>query len=149
MLPTHGRAIYRNREARWDVGIVSYPLVVLLLILVFRHHLAVAAAAWAMLAFGDPAAALAGKRLGGPRLPWNPDKTWAGLAANLVAGSAAGLLLYRFVASERPPFWPAAVLAGAVTFALLESVRAGIEDNLVAPIPAALVVYGVLAGGVN
>ena len=147
MLPTYGRAIYRNREARWDVGILSYPLVVLLLILVFRHDLAVAAAAWGMLAFGDPAAALAGKRLRGPRLPWNPDKTWTGLAANLVAGSGAGLFLYRFVALDPAPSWPAAVLAGALTFALLESVRAGIEDNLVAPLPAALVVYGVLWGG--
>ncbi|MFN2387550.1 MAG: TIGR00297 family protein, partial [Thermoanaerobaculia bacterium] len=46
-----------------------------------------------------------------------------------------------------PPYWFIAVLAGAVAFALLESVRAGIEDNLVAPLPAALVIAGVLSGG--
>jgi uncharacterized protein (TIGR00297 family) len=147
VLPVHGKGIYRNRESRWDVGIVSYPLVVLLLILIFRRDLAIAAAAWGMLALGDPAAALAGRSLRGPRLPWNPDKTWAGLAACLVAGGAAGLLLFRFVAREAPPAWPVAVLAGAVTFALLESVRAGIEDNLVAPLPAALVIAGMLSGG--
>ncbi|MFN2385207.1 MAG: hypothetical protein ABR576_02800, partial [Thermoanaerobaculia bacterium] len=82
---------------------MSYPLVVFLLILIFRRDLAIAASAWGMLAFGDPAAALAGKSVRGPRLPWNPDKTWAGLLANLIAGGTAGLLLYRFVAGEPPP----------------------------------------------
>ena len=45
---------------------------VLLLILVFGDtDLPLVAAVWAMMAFGDPAAAIAGRLVGGPALPWN------------------------------------------------------------------------------
>lgn len=147
VLPRFGRGIYRDRDARWDLGIVSYPIAVLALILLFRHDLAVAASVWGMLAFGDPAAALAGRSLGGPRLSWNRDKTWSGLAANVGVSGAAGLFLFAFVAREAPSGWPVAVGVGVLVFALLESVRSGIEDNLVAPIPAALALSGILACG--
>src|SRR6266511_4337105 len=44
----------------WDAGIVLYPTAVLALILVFRNHLQIAAAAWVILAFGDGFATLIG-----------------------------------------------------------------------------------------
>ena len=147
VLPRFGKGIYRNRALRWDLGIVAYPASVLLLILIFRRDLAIAAAVWGMLAFGDPSAALAGRTVGRASLPWNREKTWSGLLANFVVGGAAGLFLFQWVSASPPGGWIAAVLVGAAVFALLESVPAGIEDNLVAPVPAALAVYGVLASG--
>src|SRR5512132_2475336 len=93
VMPRIGRGIYRDAARKRDAGIVAYPAMVLLLILLFRHELGVAAALWAMMAFGDPAASIAGKLLGGPRLPWNRKKTWSGfLAYALVGGLAAGAL---------------------------------------------------------
>jgi uncharacterized protein (TIGR00297 family) len=114
---------------------------VLALVLLLRdHYLPVAAAVWAMMAFGDPAAAIAGELLDGARLPWNPAKRWIGLVANWAAGASASVAVFRFV-SARPLELVAVVLllVGSAVYAILESVRAGIDDNLVAAVPTALV----------
>lgn len=145
VMPRIGRGIYRDAARKRDAGIVAYPAMVLLLILLFRHELGVAAALWAMMAFGDPAASIAGKLLGGPRLPWNRKKTWSGfLAYALVGGLAAGAL-WTWVSpggegSLALPFGPlAAVLAPVVLLgAFLESVETGLDDNWIPAIPCAL-----------
>ena len=69
-----GRAVWREEDARRGVavGIVLYPLVLLALVFVFWHRLEVVAGVWAILAFGDGMAAIAGTVLGRARLPWNP-----------------------------------------------------------------------------
>src|SRR5688500_2649296 len=59
-----GRGVSRH-ERGYDEGIVFYPVAVLLLILVFRHQLHFAAIGWALLAFGDGVATLAGKSIRG------------------------------------------------------------------------------------
>jgi uncharacterized protein (TIGR00297 family) len=130
------RSIYRDAARRHDAGIVAYPAMVLLLILVFRGpYLPIAAAVWAMMAFGDPAAAIVGKTVGGPTLPWNPRKTW------VVAGPTA-VAVHLFVSRREPQADTVAILMiGAALYAFLESVRAGIDDNLVAALPTALAIY--------
>lgn len=147
VMPRIGRGIYRDRSRPRDPGIVAYAAVVLALVLVYRHQMPVAAAVWGMLAAGDPAAAIAGKELGGPALPWNAGKTWSGLLANFAASSAAGLALFRFVSARPLGSSVGAVVAGAAAFALAESLRTGVEDNLVAPVAASLVLWGSLAAG--
>jgi len=139
-LPRVGRAIYREGVLKHDAGIVAYPAMVLLLVLLFRgKYLPIAAAVWAMMAFGDPAASILGRLIGGPRLPWNRDKTWIGLASNWAFAGAGSVLVFRFVAARRlEPEAAAILIAGAAVFALLESVRSGIDDNLVPALPAAL-----------
>ncbi len=141
VMPRVGRALYRDATRKRDPGIVAYPAMVLALVLLLRdHYLPVAAAVWAMMAFGDPAAAIAGETLNGARLPWNSGKRWIGLLANWAAGATASIAVFRFVSAR--PLEPVAVvllLAGAAVYAFLESVRAGIDDNLVAAIPSALV----------
>jgi uncharacterized protein (TIGR00297 family) len=112
---------------------------VLLLVIVFRgRYLPIAASIWAMMAFGDPAASIFGRLWGGPTLPWNRQKTWIGLAANWAFGFAGSLAVFRFVsARELRPDAVALLAGGAALFALLESARAGIDDNLVAAPPVA------------
>ena len=139
-MPRLGRGLYRDSSRRRDPGIVAYAVMVLVLVLLLRdHYLPVAAAGWAMMAFGDPAAAVAGDLLGGARLPWNRSKRWIGLLANWAAGSTASIAVFRFV-SARPLELVAVFLlvAGSAVYAFLESVRAGIDDNLVAALPTAL-----------
>jgi uncharacterized protein (TIGR00297 family) len=138
-LPRVGRGIYRDPARRRDVGIVAYPAMVLFLVLVFRGRaMPVAAAVWAMMAFGDPAAAVFGRLVGGPRLPWNPEKTWIGFFANWAFGGAAAVLFSGFVAARVPdPAAVAMVTGSAGLFAFFESVRSGLDDNLVAAPPAA------------
>jgi uncharacterized protein (TIGR00297 family) len=150
VMPRIGRGIYREGGKKIDVGIVSYAGVVLALILLFRNHLEIAAAVWGMLAFGDPAAEIAGRTIGGAKLPWNREKTWAGFAGCLLVGGLAGTALYLFVSGAPLERDVLPALAGAsLAFALLESVRAGIEDNLVAPLPAAFVLFGLLENGIG
>ncbi|HMA17537.1 MAG TPA: DUF92 domain-containing protein [Thermoanaerobaculia bacterium] len=141
VMPRVGRGIYRDAGRRHDAGIVSYAVMVLLLVVVLRdHYLTVAAAVWAMMAFGDPAAALAGEVLGGPTLPWNRGKRWIGLAANWAAGSTASILVFWFVSARSLDRLAVVLLVvGSAVYAFLESVRAGLDDNLVAALPTALV----------
>jgi uncharacterized protein (TIGR00297 family) len=139
VLPRLPHGIYRDAGAKRDTGIVSYAAMVLVLILLFRdRYLPIAAAVWAMMAFGDPAAAIAGRLVGGPRLPWNREKTWIGLVSDWAFAGAAAVLTFRFVAARSlEPEAVAMLMGGAGLFAFLESVRAGIDDNLVAAPPVA------------
>ena len=142
-MPRIGRAIYRNRLVRRDPGIVAYPAVVLLLILVFgQTDLPLVAAVWAMMAFGDPAAAIAGRTVGGPALAWNPQKTWVGLLADWAVAGAASAAVFSFVVRRAPePDTVLVLMIGAGVYAFLESVRSGLDDNVVAALPTALVLY--------
>jgi uncharacterized protein (TIGR00297 family) len=147
LLPGIGRGIYRDAGRKRDTGIVAYAAMVLVLILLFRgRYLPIAAAVWAMMAFGDPAAAIAGRLVGGPRLPWNREKTWIGLFSDWAFGGAAAVLVFRFVAARRlDPEAAAMLIGGAALFAFLESIRSGIDDNLIAPLPVAFLLGWVSA----
>jgi uncharacterized protein (TIGR00297 family) len=142
-MPRFGRGLFRPGVRRHDPGIVAYPAMVLLLVLVFRGpYLPVAAAVWAMMAFGDPAAAIAGRSVGGPVLPWNRAKTWVGLLANWAVAGPASILVFLFVSRREPHADAVAILMiGAGVYAFLESVESGLDDNVVAALPTALVIY--------
>ena len=144
-MPRIGRGLYREGVVRrHDPGIVAYPAVVLLLVLVFGDtDLPIVAAVWAMMAFGDPAAAIFGKTVGGPALPWNPRKTWIGFFANWAVAGTTSVLVFAFVVAAWPPR-PDTVLVlflAAAVFAFLESVESGLDDNVVAALPTALLLY--------
>ncbi len=142
-MPKIGRAIYRSSVPKRDTGIVAYPAMVLLLILIFGDSdLPLVAAVWAMMAFGDPAATIAGRLVGGPALPWNGGKTWVGLLADWAVAGSTSVAVFSFVVRQPPR--PEAVLIlmlGAGLYAFLESVRSGLDDNVVAALPTALAVY--------
>src|SRR5262249_58026850 len=90
-----GRRLFRPvDEARgFPLGILLYPVAVLALLLAFPTRLDIVAAAWAILAVGDGAATLVGRRATAriDTLPWNREKTVAGTAAVMVVGSIAGV----------------------------------------------------------
>jgi uncharacterized protein (TIGR00297 family) len=140
VMPRIGRGIYRDRSRRTDPGIVAYPAMVFLLVLLFRHDLAAAAALWGMMALGDPAASIAGRLLGGPALPWNRGKRWSGLIAYFLAGTAAAAALWMWVARPRTGWGnELAVLVPVVVLgAFLESIESGLDDNWLPPVPCAL-----------
>ncbi len=144
-----GRTFYRQADTLrgFPLGILLYPLSVLLLILLFPHRLDIAAAAWGILAVGDGVATLVGSRSRGPRLPWNTDKSWAGTAAFVVGGSAAGVFLAWWTrpAIAPPPalaFVFAAPIVAAIAAAGVESLAVRLDDNVSVPAIAALVLWG-------
>jgi uncharacterized protein (TIGR00297 family) len=100
---------------------------------------------WGVLAAGDGMATVAGRALGGPALPWNARKTWAGFAAFVTFGAvAAGLLcvwtLRLPAGAVFAPWVVAASLSVALACALVESLPLGLDDNLTVPLAGAVVV---------
>src|SRR3954463_6223013 len=87
-----GRRLYRPvDEARgFPLGILLYPLAVLLLVLLFPSRLDIVAAAWAILGLRDGVATLIGGATRSQHLPWNSDKTIAGTTAFIVCGGGGG-----------------------------------------------------------
>ncbi len=146
-----GRGVWREEDSRrgFALGIVLYPLVLLTLVLVFRHRLEVVAAVWAILAFGDGMAAIAGRGLAGPRLPWNPEKSWAGSLAFWIFGAlgAAAALWWTLAHQGRETasgFVVAAALVTALIAAFIESLPLELDDNLTVPFLSAGFLSGFL-----
>jgi uncharacterized protein (TIGR00297 family) len=140
-----GRALWRDKDAArgYPVGILLYPLAVLGLILAFRHDLAKAAACWGVLAAGDGTAALAGRAVASPRLPWNRDKSLAGLLAFIVFGTLASALLMAFVLKLPLEAWSSPRILAycvplALVCALVESLPTTLDDNLTVPLAGAV-----------
>jgi len=143
-----GRTIIRPADAArgYPFGILVYPVSVLLLILAFPARLDIAAAAWGVLALGDGAATLAGRRWGRHRLGWNPDKSVEGLLAFVVAGGAAGVFLTWWTAPAVTPlpstaFVVAAPVLAAVAAGLVETVPIALDDNISVPASAGAVLW--------
>ncbi|HEX7830869.1 MAG TPA: DUF92 domain-containing protein, partial [Thermoanaerobaculia bacterium] len=114
--------------------IVLYPVAVLLLVLVFHDRLVFAAIAWALLAFGDGVATLAGKAVPIARLPWNRNKSWGGFLAFLALGYAGGVAVAYWM-DYRAPF---VVLIAGLAAAITESLDLGVDDNLTVPAAASV-----------
>jgi uncharacterized protein (TIGR00297 family) len=162
-----GRRLYRPvDEARgFPLGIVLYPLSVLLLILVFPDRLDIVAAAWGILAFGDGFATLVGLagRAKNPRgagigslipagetarttLPWNREKTIAGTAGFVVFGAAAAVALSLWTRPAVAPVPPllfslAAPVVAAAVAGLVETIPVRLDDNVSVPASAAAAMW--------
>jgi uncharacterized protein (TIGR00297 family) len=143
-----GRRLYRSAElaAGRSVGIVLYPVAVLLLIALFFQRLEVAAATWGILAFGDGMASIVGMTVGRARLPWNAAKSWAGTLAYWLFGTAgaAALLLWTAPGEYAVGFALAAAAAAALVAAALESMPQGLDDNIGVPLVAGVFLLAVL-----
>jgi uncharacterized protein (TIGR00297 family) len=144
-----GRSLYRPADVArgFPAGILLYPFVVLLLILIFRTRLDVVAAVWGILAAGDGFATLAGRHLGRRRLPWNTEKTAEGTAAFVICGTLAGVLLWWWATGPMPhPPSPTFILwvtlAAALAAALVETIPVRLDDNISTAATAALIIWG-------
>jgi uncharacterized protein (TIGR00297 family) len=143
-----GKKLWREKElaSGSSIGIILYPLCVLLLILIYRQRLEVAAASWGILAFGDGMASIAGMALGRRKLPWNPHKSWVGSFAYLIFGTVAAAVLLQWTAPGRYSltFAFAVAFVAALVAALLESIPQGLDDNLGVPLVSSLVLFGLV-----
>lgn len=141
-----GKGMWRDHEhgRGYPLGILLYPLAVLSLILVFRDRPELAAALWGILAFGDGMASLVGQALGGPRLPWNARKGWAGFLAFVVFGALGAAVLMGWTLRLPPAAWASAWILGltvpvALFCALVESLPTTLDDNLTVPLAGAVI----------
>lgn len=133
-----GPSVARH-ERGYDAGTVLYPLMVCVLVVVFRDRLHIAAIAWAILAFGDGFATI-GKVAPIAPLPWNRDKSWGGVIAFLIAGFAGALGIAYWMGPADLVDISVAVIAAAIA----ETLAIRVDDNITVPVAAAtaLVVSG-------
>ncbi len=146
-----GRRLYRDSDITtgMPIGILLYPLAVLVLVLVFPHRMDIVAAAWGIMAAGDGFATLVGRRFGRTPLPWNPDKSLEGMLAFVVFGSMAGVFLAWWVRPAvvtddygfaHPPllFALVAPVVAALAAGLVETIPVRLDDNISVPFAAGL-----------
>lgn len=123
-----------------DPGLLSYPLSVLILSLVFFSEQHFMAIGWGALAFGDSAAQLAGRRYGRHPLPWNRQKSWQGMLSGWLAGTLGTWLLLQ--ALPDPAFstgWAHGLGMLALVMAIAawaETLPGTLDDNLWVPLVA-------------
>src|SRR5262249_37171213 len=99
-----------------------------------------------VLAVGDGLAASVGQAVGGPRLPWNPDKGWAGSLSFVLFGTAASAVLLAWTArlpldvhAWHAPRTVTVAFCLSLVCALVESLPTTLNDNLTVPLAGALV----------
>jgi len=144
VLPRIAASVFHDGDRRGvsESGIVLYPLAVLVMIVCFPTRPEIVAAAWAILAAGDGFATLVGAHVPTRPLPWNREKSLGGLAAFIVLGGAAGVVLAQWTAgnADVAPWWAiAAPIAAAVAAGFAETVPLKLNDNITVPAIAVLV----------
>jgi len=144
-----GGALMREfeTESLLRSGVWLYSFSILMLLLIFPRRLEVVAGAWGVLALGDGFATLAGKGIGGPKLPWSSRKTWVGSTVFFGAGTLGGAAFWWWVASgtqsPTPSFRKMLLISGcaAAACAVVESLSLKLNDNLSVPFLAAGLLY--------
>jgi phytol kinase len=146
----HFDAIARAGNMRERIGaILGYTGSIGATMLIFPAHLEFAMTVLAVLAFGDGSATLGGLLIGGPKLPWNARKSWAGFVCFILFGSVAASVIYwgephfNPEALGSPVAFGTAVICGgsaAVASAVAESIPSRVSDNIRVGVTAAVTV---------
>ena len=145
------KTIRRAGEVNELGAVFGYAGATLLTLLLFPWHAELGMLVLCVLAFGDGMATTLGMLLRGPRLPWNTDKTWVGLAAFVGFGGYLASLAY-WAESQPQASWTTAMLCGfsaAVIAAVAESLPSRINDNIrvgVASAVTAVTAHAVIVG---
>ena len=135
-----------ERGRRGTAAVLGYSVSVMTSLLLFPAQAEIGLAVLSILAFGDGAATLGGLLANRRPLPWNPEKTWAGLLSFLVVGTLTTAVIYwretHNLEAQTPgvSFGVALLCAGlaCVIAAIAESVPSRINDNIRVGIAAAL-----------
>lgn len=135
---------YRRIERQGEQGqrlmsVAGYAGSVLVTLLLFPAHIELGLTVLAVLAFGDGSATLLGKLLGGPGLPWNPEKSWSGFLGFIAIGGSMASLIYWGETHFNPEALGPGVslaqalacgFAPAILGAVYESIPSKLNDNL-------------------
>lgn len=150
IFPLYGRKKIEKefeKEKRYS-AIVSYPVVVFLIILFsdfvissnLRMAMAIASASWAILAFGDSSAGFFGKVIGGPKLKWNNEKTFAGFISFIIFSFFSSYLFFNYIAFDSFSNFNLNLLIlsaiSAIVCAVTESIKGQFDDNISFPFVA-------------
>lgn len=127
------RVVRRPDEDNFLTTTLSYPLIVWATLILFPAHAELTMVVVIILALGDGSAYIFGRALGKTKLPWNGDKSWAGMFGFVAVSAPLAILAYYLEANNPPaPLAMAILCAGAasVVAAIAESLPTEISDNL-------------------
>lgn len=124
--------IARQGEENWTLNIVRYSATIVALLFLFPWNPEFAAVVVTVIAFGDGAATLFGLQFGRRHLPWNSQKTWAGVTGFALCAFPLSTLAYWLEAQPAASLWKAAICAGAAVLCgeVAESLPLNSSDNL-------------------
>ncbi|HXK60140.1 MAG TPA: hypothetical protein PLP42_09615 [Acidobacteriota bacterium] len=133
--PRWVRVTTRPEETnRISTAKLSYTLASLSVLLFFHDRIYIGAGAFAVLAVGDACSNLAGRKIGGPRFPYNRRKTLIGFAAFCLGGTLSSWVVILW---NRPADTDHSALVlllfSAITAGvcgLFETLPAVIDDNI-------------------
>lgn len=140
-----GKSLYREDEQKkgYSIGIILYPLTVLILVAFFPLH--IAAGAWAILAFGDSISNIVGRRFGRLKLPWNDQKSLVGLIAFILSSIPSSLFFilwtYRGYLQLCMPDLLVATIASSIISGIIETAPLKIDDNPMVGLTAGGILY--------
>ncbi len=136
------RIVRRPGENNLISTVVSYPATVLATLILFPAQPEFACVVVVVLGIGDGAAYIFGRTLGAARLPWNPQKTWAGTLGFLLCAAPLASLAYAMEATPTVSIWIAIACGVAAAFAgaIAESLPTKVTDNLRVGVAAAVTV---------
>lgn len=126
------RNIARTRDENLKSNVFGYLIPVVSLLVLFPATPELGMTMLAVLAFGDGSATVGGLLFRGPALPWNCEKTWAGLISFLMCSTPLALLAFFANASPTPEFAHAFAIAtaAAIAGAIAETLPLKINDNI-------------------
>ncbi len=145
------KTVRRAGESAGLGAVYGYAFSTILMLLLFPGHAELGMLVLCVLAFGDGMATTCGLLFQGPRLPWNPQKTWTGTCAFVTFGGAVSSLAY-WAESRPQASLQSAMICGfsaAMIAALAESLPSRINDNIrvgVASAVTALTAHAVVVG---
>ena len=124
--------VRRDQEENWPRTCAAYAIPPVVALLLFPGNAEFASVTVCVLAFGDSAAALAGRLFGNRALPWNSEKTWMGLMFFVLLAAPLGSLAYWGEAKPTVSVLHAAICgcSAALPAGLVESLRSRKSDNL-------------------
>jgi dolichol kinase len=135
--------VSRPGEANFYSTALSYPATVLGTLLIFPAHVEFAMVVVILIAWGDGFAYICGKNFGRRKLPWNPQKSWAGTLGFMIFSAPVASLAF-WLEAQNPdvPFLLAALCCGiaSAAAALAESWPTKLTDNLRVGVTAAIAV---------
>ena len=124
-----------EREAGFSPGKLYYAFGIMMLLILFRERLHVAAAVWAVLAVGDAVSNLAGRRWPWVRLPYNREKSLGGSIGFFLAAAVASWVLLAWNLPQADGSsnlkLAACCIFGSLVCALAESLPNLVDVNLV------------------
>jgi phytol kinase len=120
---THEASVKRSDECDWMGAVWGYVIPIVAAFALFPTHPEFGLVTLQIVALGDTAAHLGGVFVGGLRLPWNPQKTFAGLLSFIVIGTAAASYMYWGEA-------PAVHISTIVLVCLITAIVAGVAESL-------------------